>query len=205
VDELQRIVAWFPLFDDVGKRALLTRELAAELPGDEAERPLAAALERCRPPDVLSRMLYYDTTLWLPDLLLARGDKMSMAASLELRVPLLDHHVVEFAARLPSRLKLRRLTRKVLLRRVAADLLPAQILDRRKEGFPVPASQWLRDEARPMLAEHLAPDVVRRRGLFNPAEVSRLLDTHVAGRSDHSRELWALLALELWCRRFLGS
>jgi asparagine synthase (glutamine-hydrolysing) len=204
-DELERIVAWFPLFDDAAKRRLLSPDLSAALPGDEAEAPLAAALERRRGPDALSRMLYYDTTLWLPDDLLARGDKMSMAASLELRVPLLDHHVVEFAAGLPSRLKLRRLTRKVLLRRVGRDLVPQQVLDRRKEGFPVPAASWFRGEARPLVTDLLAPEAVRRRGLFDPGEVSRLLDAHLTWRRDHSRELWGLVALELWCRRFLGS
>ena len=99
-------------------------------------------------PDPISRMLYVDTKLWLPDDLLARGDKMSMAASLEARVPLLDHRLVEFAASLPPDLKVHGLTRKYLLRKVAADLLPEPILRRTKKGFPMPMAAWLRGEAR---------------------------------------------------------
>jgi asparagine synthase (glutamine-hydrolysing) len=204
-DECERIVAWFPLFDDPAKRRLLRPEVAAELPGDEAQEGLVAAFGRRRPPDPLSRMLYHDTTLWLPDLLLARGDKMSMAASLELRVPLLDHQVVEFAAGLPSRLKVRRLARKVLLRQVARDLLPAQILARPKEGFPLPVAAWLRGEARPLMTDLLAPEAVRRRGFFDPGEVARLVDAHLSGHRDHARELWGLVVVELWFRRYLGS
>jgi asparagine synthase (glutamine-hydrolysing) len=204
-DELERMVAWFPLFDDPAKRRLLRPEVATELPGNEAQEGLSAAFERRHPPDPLSRMLYHDTTRWLPDLLLARGDKMSMAASLELRVPLLDHQVVDFAAGLPSRLKVRRLARKVLLRQVARDLLPAPILARPKEGFPMPVAQWLRGEARPLMTDLLAPEAVRRQGLFDPVEVTRLIDAHLSGHRDHARELWGLVVVELWFRRYLGS
>ena len=143
-------------------------------------------------------MLYVDTTLWLPDDLLARGDKMSMAASLEARVPLLDHHLVEFAAGLPPRMKLKGTRRKHLLKEAVTDLLPAPILSRAKKGFPVPISGWLRADARAFAHDLLAPDTVRRRGLLAPDVVARLLREHDTGAADHGSALWALLSLELW-------
>src|SRR5436853_2542834 len=106
-------------------------------------------------------MLYVDTKLWLPDDLLARGDKTSMANSLEARVPLLDHKVVEFAASLPPHLKLKGLTRKYLLKKVGRTLLPPQVIDRKKQGFPIPISAWLRTEARSYVQDLLSPRAVQ--------------------------------------------
>ena len=150
-------------------------------------------------------MLYVDTKQWLPDDLLARGDKMSMAASLEARIPLLDHRLVEFAASLPTDLKVHGFTRKYLLRKVAADLLPEPILRRRKKGFPVPMAAWLRGEAREMCHDLLSPDAVRRRGLLSPERVSGLLAEHDGGTADNAPVLWALLSLELWHRAFVDG
>jgi asparagine synthase (glutamine-hydrolysing) len=148
-------------------------------------------------------LLYLDTKLWLPDDLLARGDKMSMAASLEARVPLLDHRLVEFAARLPTHLKVRRLTRKYLLRKVARAWLPDEILDRKKKGFPMPTALWFRQEARPFVRDLLAPGAIRARGLFNPEYVHRLLVEHENARADHGNLIWGLLNVELWYRLFI--
>jgi asparagine synthase (glutamine-hydrolysing) len=155
--------------------------------------------------DPLNRMLYVDTKLWLPDDLLARGDKMSMAASLEARIPLLDHKLVEFAASLPPHLKLRRLTRKYLLKKVARRWLPGEIIDRKKEGFPMPFSVWFRKEARSFVRDLLSPSLVRKRGLFNVEYVQKLLDQHESGAADHAALLWGLLSVELWHRAFLDS
>ncbi len=220
-NDLDRLVNWFPLFDNSAKRSLLSSEFAAALDrsaasarpveADQAVRtaeavvraPFAELLSRTTTPDRLSQMLYCDTKLWLPDDLLARGDKMSMAASIELRVPLLDHRVVEFAAGLPSSLKLRRLHRKLLLRTVARDLLPPEVLARRKEGFPMPVATWWRQEARELLTDTLSDATVRRRGLLDPAFVRTLVADHLTCRADHGSALWGLVALEIWFRRFL--
>ena len=125
-------------------------------------------------------MLYVDTKLWLPDDLLARGDKMSMAASLEARVPLLDHRLVEFAAGLPPELKVKGFSRKYLLKKVAREWLPAPILDRPKKGFPIPMGRWLRGEAREFCRDLLGPRRCGVAGLFSPAAVERLLDEHTS-------------------------
>jgi asparagine synthase (glutamine-hydrolysing) len=204
-DEAARLVAWFPLFNRAQRHKLLAPAVLAALDEDAPERLFAERLARCGARDPLSRMLALDTALWLPDDLLARGDKTSMAASIEARVPLLDHRLAEFAAALPPQLKLHGLTRKYLLRKVAAPLLPPEILARPKRGFPVPIAIWLRGGARAFAHDLLAPATVRRRGLFAPEAVARLLAEHDSGRADHGAQLWALISVELWQRLFLDQ
>jgi asparagine synthase (glutamine-hydrolysing) len=128
-----------------------------------------------------------------------------MAASVEARVPLLDHKLVEFAASLPPHLKVKGLTRKYLLKKVSRAWLPAQIIERKKQGFPIPISVWFRKEARAFLHDILSPTAIRKRGLFNPDYVEKLLDEHEAGFADHGLLVWGLLNVELWHRRFIDS
>jgi asparagine synthase (glutamine-hydrolysing) len=199
-DEARRMANWFPLFNEERLHALLR---------DRRESPAAAVfaeqLARAGHTDQVSRMLYVDTKLWLPDDLLARGDKTSMAVSLEARVPLLDHPLVEFAASLPTSLKLRGRDRKYLLRKVAAKWLPEEILTRKKQGFPTPISEWFRGESRAFLRSHLSPETVARRGIFDPAYVAGLLDEHERRTADHGTLLYGLLNVELWYRAFVDS
>jgi asparagine synthase (glutamine-hydrolysing) len=205
-DEAKRLANWFPLFNCDMKASLLNDEVKATLNGaSAADGIFAEHLSRTDARDPLSRMLYVDTKLWLADDLLARGDKTSMAASLEARVPLLDHKLVEFAASLPPHLKIRRLTRKYLLKQVSRAWLPAKIVDRKKKGFPMPFSVWFRKEARSFVHDILSSDRVRRRGLFNPVFVERLLHQHDTGFADHGTLLWSLLSVELWHRLFIDS
>ncbi|HYN88155.1 MAG TPA: asparagine synthase (glutamine-hydrolyzing), partial [Ardenticatenaceae bacterium] len=204
-DETSRLVNWFPLFNRDRKAALLSDEMNAMVRADSADRIFAQHLARTDARHPLNRMLYVDTKLWLVDDLLARGDKTSMAASLEARVPLLDHKLVEFAASLPPNLKLNGLTRKYLLKKVARAWLPPEIIDRKKQGFPVPISVWFRKEARSFLRDALAPATIRQRGLFNPASVQKLLDDHETGFADNGSLLWGLLSVELWHRLFIDA
>jgi asparagine synthase (glutamine-hydrolysing) len=150
-------------------------------------------------------MLYLDTKLWLPDDLLARGDKTAMAASVEARVPLLDHRLVEFAATLPPNLKLRRLKRKFLLKQVAREFLPPEIVDRRKRGFPAPFGSWFRNGAREFVRDVLAPATIVRRGLLDGAYVERLLAEHERRHADHAALIWGLVNLELWHRLYIDG
>jgi asparagine synthase (glutamine-hydrolysing) len=204
-EEVTRFVNWFPLFNSEMKQAVLSEDLRAALNGNDAGQMFAEHLVRTDAIEPLNRMLYVDTKLWLPDLLLARGDKMSMAASLEARVPLLDHKLVEFAASLPRNLKLRGLVRKYLLKRVGRAWLPPEILHRKKQGFPMPSSMWLRREARPFLRDVLSSATLRSRGLFNPHFVEKLVCEHETGFADHGDLLWGLLSVELWHRVFIDS
>lgn len=204
-DEVTRFLNWFPLFNSDMKAALLTADVKQQLNGISTRDVFAYHLARTNATDPLNRMLYVDTKLWLPDDLLARGDKTSMATSLEGRVPLLDHKLVEFAASLPTNLKLNGFTRKYLLKRVSQKLIPEVIINRKKEGFPIPISVWLRREVRPYIRDILSPESVRRRGLFDYGVIERLLDEHEKGFADHGDKLWSLLSVELWYRRFIDT
>ena len=146
-----------------------------------------------------------DVQLYLPDDLLVKMDIASMAHSLEVRSPLLDHRVVEFAASLPSRLKLRGLVQKYLLKRTMREMVPAEILGRRKMGFGVPIDSWFRGELREVAYDTLLDGRTIGRGYFRADAVRRLLDEHVAGTSHHHSRLWNLLMLELWHRMFIDQ
>ena len=146
----------------------------------------------------LDRILYVDWKTFLPELNLAYGDKMSMAASVETRVPFLDNEVVDFMLTVPADLKVRGLVSKYLLRRAVKDIVPASILRRRKAGFGAPIRAWLRGDLRGMVDDLLGAERVRRRGYFDPAAVRRLVDDDREGRADNTYRIWALLTLELW-------
>jgi asparagine synthase (glutamine-hydrolysing) len=203
-DEVTRFLNWFPLFNSDMKQAVLSDSIKRQVNGG-TKAVFAEHLARTNATEPLNRMLYVDTKLWLPDLLLARGDKMSMAVSLEARVPLLDHKLVEFAASLPPNLKVKGLTRKYLLKKVSEAWLPPEIIHRKKQGFPLPLSLWLRKDARSFARDVLSNDAVRRRGLFDPACVETLIREHESGFADHGLLLWGLINVELWQRTFLDS
>lgn len=200
-DEATRLANWFPMFSDDAKAALLDHWSAERSSG--ARHIFAGHLRQCDATAPVDRMLYCDIKSWLPDYLLLRGDKLTMANSLEARVPLLDHKLVEFAAQLPVNLKLRRGTRKYLLKKLGSKLLPDSIVHRRKQGFPIPIECWLRNEMRPLVHDALSEDSLRRRGLFNPQLVQSLIRKHETGYADHSTEIWGLVSIEIWMRRFI--
>jgi asparagine synthase (glutamine-hydrolysing) len=151
--------------------------------------------------DELARLQDVDFGVYLVDDLLVKTDRASMAHSLEARVPFLDPVVTNFAFALPARLKVRGLSKKVLLRKAAEPLLPREVVHGRKRGFSIPAAAWLRGELEPFARATLSPETLRSQGFFEPAPVRRLLDEHVAGAEDWSRQLWGLLTFTLWYER----
>jgi asparagine synthase (glutamine-hydrolysing) len=153
---------------------------------------------------MLNRLLYADTKTYLHELLM-KQDQMSMSASIESRVPFLDHELVEWIAGLPDRMKLRGFTTKYLLRRAMEGVLPKPILSRRKMGFPVPFGSWVRGRFRPVVDELVLGQRAAERGLFNRAVARRMVAEHMAGHADHSERLWSLVNFELWQRRFLDG
>ncbi|HEY6331671.1 MAG TPA: asparagine synthase (glutamine-hydrolyzing) [Blastocatellia bacterium] len=153
--------------------------------------------------DIVDRTLKADTESYLPNDLLVKVDIASMAASLEARSPFLDHKLMEFASSLPSRLKLRRLTTKYVLKRALRGILPQENLSRGKMGFGVPIPHWLRGELKDFLSDAVLSEKARRRGYFKPEVVQRLASDHAEGRRDNAPQLWALLMLELWHREFI--
>lgn len=152
----------------------------------------------------LDKMLYVDTKTWLPDDLLLKADKMTMANSIELRVPLLDHKVLEFAASLPSDFKVRGTSQKHVLKRALQDRIPKEVLDRKKAGFPVPYKSWIGNELHTTVGDVLNDRTTTNRGYFERGAVTNILDEN--GRSGHySKEVFSLLVLELWHRAFVDK
>ena len=153
---------------------------------------------------LLNQMLYIDTKTWLPDDLLIKADKITMANSLELRVPLLDHQVLEFAASLPPEYKVRGKETKRILKSAFARVLPPEVINRKKAGFPVPYEGWLRAEFRDQLRELLLSNRALSRGYFLKSGIERMLDTGGRG-ADYSKSLFSMAVLELWHRQFIDA
>ncbi len=151
---------------------------------------------------VVERAMATDIRTYLVDDILAKVDRASMAYSLEARVPLLDHRIVEFAARLPMALKVRGGETKYLLRKILYSHVPRPLLDRPKMGFGIPLSRWLRRELRPLLDEYLGGERVRREGFLRPEGVRRIVAEHLSGRRDHQYRLWTLLVFGMWRERY---
>jgi asparagine synthase (glutamine-hydrolysing) len=153
----------------------------------------------------LNCILYADLKTSLPDDLLALTDRMSMAASIECRAPLVDHELVELASRMPDSLKVRGLTLKYLLKKAVAPWLPPEVINRKKRGFGAPVGAWLRDNLQPLVQDLLSERQVRRRGLFRWPKVQEILRAHHEQRSDYTDHVFALIALEIWCRTYLDG
>jgi asparagine synthase (glutamine-hydrolysing) len=153
--------------------------------------------------DIVDRVIMADTHNYLPNDLLVKVDIASMAVSLEARAPFLDHHVMEFAASLPAAYKLRGLTTKYLLKRALRGLVPQENLSRRKMGFGVPISHWLRGELKGLLTDTILSGKAQSRGYFNGQMVRHLVDQHIEARRDYAPQLWTLMMLELWHREFI--
>ncbi len=174
-----------------------TRERISDLNPFTAQNAL---LDRCDSDDVLDKLLYADTKTYLHELLM-KQDQMSMAASIESRVPFLDHKLVEFSARMPRDMKLNDGTTKWVLREAMKGILPAEILNRPKMGFPVPVGNWFRGEFKHIVDEYVLGQRATARGIFDPAFVRSLVAEHNAGEN-HDERLWALVNFEIWQRRF---
>ena len=153
----------------------------------------------------IDKTLFVDVMSYLPEDLLVKVDIASMAHSLEARSPFLDHKVMEFAASLPSNLKLRGIETKYLLKRTLSEFLPKDILRRKKMGFGVPLDIWFRNDLKEMAYDILLDKKCTERGYFRKASIKKLLDEHVSERYDHCYRIWALLFLELWHRMFLDG
>jgi len=202
-DEPERLAAWFAGFVGAEREALLSQSLQAH--ASAGVEPFRQALADSAAHTRLDRMLDVDLRVWLADDLLMKMDKMSMASSVEARVPLLDRPLIEWAMLLPREHKIRGLEGKVLLKRLARKLLPAAVVDRPKVGFTVPLSPWFRGPLRELLADTLLSARAAARGWYDTAALRRTVDDHLSGRRDRARELWTLLTLELWQRTWIDG
>jgi asparagine synthase (glutamine-hydrolysing) len=191
------------MFDVDAKRRLYTPDLRSSIGDADPLQPLRDAYLACASRDPLDRSLYLDVKTYLVDDILTKVDRMSMAVSLETREPLLDHRLLEFAATVPVSLKLRGGRSKYLLRRLLERKVPRSIVERAKRGFEAPIGEWLRGPLAGMTTELLTDGRLASRGLFEPAEVSRLWTEHRTQAADHRHRLWQLVMLELWFRQFV--
>jgi asparagine synthase (glutamine-hydrolysing) len=166
---------------------------------------LGRAFKASKGADALDRLIRADLLTQLPDDLLLLTDKMTMATSLECRVPILDHEVVELSARMPSRMKIRGRTLKHVLKRALRGLLPDEILFRKKRGFGAPMGAWLKGELAGLIGSVLSRESVEARGLFSWPAVERTLALHAANKADHTDHLLSLMNLEIWCRMTLDG
>jgi asparagine synthase (glutamine-hydrolysing) len=203
-DEASRYLRFICHFSAAEKGALYTPELARRFERDAVAASFAEILGASRATDTVSRLQDLDVETYLPDDILAKVDVASMTHALEARAPLVDHHVVELGAALPGRLKLRGGTGKHIFKRAFADLVPAEIVHRKKKGFALPTGPWLRGRLHGFARETLLSDAARARGLFRPEAVVDLLDRHRAGE-EHGERLWNLIVLETWQRELVDG
>jgi asparagine synthase (glutamine-hydrolysing) len=208
LDAVDRYIDSIRAFSPLHKKELYSAGLKQNLngnsngngAGEELFRKFAASVETGNPVD---KLLYLDSKTYLPGDILTKVDRMSMAVSLEARVPLLDHKLIEFVTKIPAELKLKGLETKYIFKQAIKDLVPESILNRPKQGFGVPINEWINVQLKDRIREDLLEKRTLERGYFEPEYIKLLLDEHERGRRDHSHSLWILWMLELWHRKFV--
>ncbi len=197
---------WMMFLSEANKNLLYSPDLIRDLGNATDMRnspPLAHLFDQMDQFDDITGELYLDLKTYLVDDILVKVDRMSMATSLESRVPLLDHKVVEHAFALPGNLKLKGMTTKWILNKTMERLLPEENIYRRKEGFSIPIKHWLRNELKDLMLGYLDEQRIQKEGLFNYVPIKRMVDSHLAGRENYSHQLWALLVFEIWREQYL--
>jgi asparagine synthase (glutamine-hydrolysing) len=193
----------FAVFPTPMQQHMFTRETRARMHEIDPYAELRRVLARTKDMSLLDGLLYADIKTYLHELLM-KQDQMSMATSLESRVPFLDHKLVEFTARMPDTMKLRGQTTKYVLREAMKGVLPEKILTRSKMGFPVPIGVWFRGPFKSLIDEYVLSDRALSRGIFAPDFVRQIASLHQSGE-DHAERLWSLLNFEIWQRQFFDG
>ena len=199
----ERYLGYGTYFTDEAKQRLFSDDLREATTMFDAYFAHRKYFERVRNAAPLNRLLYVDLKTFLPCLNLITTDKTSMAANLEVRVPFLNREMIEMAATMPPEFKLRGFKRKYILKRALEKVLPYDAIWRKKAGFGAPIRSWLRGPLRPMIDDLLSEATIKRRGLFRPQEVKRIIEANLAGREDYNLQVFQLLNLELWHREFI--
>ena len=189
---------WRIVLTEQQKLGLYPPELRHRLTTQAAERHFVETYERLNSRDTLSRLMYLDSTIFLPDDLMIKNDRMSMAHSLEARVPMTDPELTEFMAQVPPHLKMPRLRKKHLMRRAMEGILPSEILNKKKVGLEMPYSRWFKADLKELLLDYLNPTSLTNTSLFQPQPIQTIIDEHLTGRMDHGRALWGLLNYMMW-------
>ncbi len=207
LDAIDRYIDSVSHFNRSRRKSLYSNEFLANLNGsfglgESLFQQFAESVETGNPTD---NLLYLDSKTYLPSDILVKVDRMSMAASLEARVPLLDHKLIEFVTGIPTELKLKGLETKSIFKKAMEGIVPNEILYREKQGFGVPINEWINSELRGRIHETLSDAKTQQRGYFDKKYIQILLDEHHKGRRDHSHSLWILWMLELWHRQFVDK
>ena len=200
---VERYYRWMSAFDRQAKSGIYTDDFAGQINGSDAAGVLGEWFKRANGSGIVDATMLTDQMTYLPNDLLVKVDIASMANSLEARSPFLDHKVIEFAASLPENLKLQGRETKTLLKKVAARLVPSEVIYRRKMGFGVPIGKWFREEMKDFVRDVLLSQKSLQRGIIRPEVLKRYVTEHITGERDHSFQIWTLLMLELWFQRFI--
>jgi asparagine synthase (glutamine-hydrolysing) len=202
-DQAKNYAEQIKIFNARERNGIYSQEMAHALKDIDPLDYLVEKYEELETDDLVDKLLYLDIQSYLPEDLLVKMDIATMANSLEARVPFLDHEFMEFVAQIPSQLKLKGSRAKFILKRAFSDFLPLPVLRRKKMGFGIPISRWIRKELKNYVYDILLDQKTVRRGYFNKEGIERLLGEHLSLRYDHSAKLWALIFLEVWFRIFM--
>lgn len=206
LDPLDRYFDSVSVFTSLNKQSLYTDDFKSQLCGEsDLAGRIRGYASRVKSDEPLDSLLYIDSKSYLPGDILTKVDRMSMAVSLETRAPLLDHKLIEMVTRIPARLKMKGLETKHIFKRAVRNLVPAEILDRPKQGFGVPMQEWINNQLRERIRDTLTDTQTRQRGYIDPHYIDLLLTEHSNNRRNHGSRLWALLMLELWHRKYCQS
>ncbi len=194
---------WLGSFSPLEQKLLFVPSVNRALEGINIFEPVEKLLKSARVETKLDAILYLDMKLYLQEDLLVKVDRVSMANSLEVRVPFLDHEFVDFATRLPDNMKLRLLKSKYILKKSAKGLIPAKYINRQKKGFGAPVADWIKGALKNMFCDTFSREKIIREGLFNYSHIKKLLDDHLQGKNDNRQKLWTLFVFEKWYERYL--
>jgi asparagine synthase (glutamine-hydrolysing) len=161
--------------------------------------------EKCKNASPLNRLLYVDFKTFMPALNLDTTDKTSMAANLEVRVPFLNHELVSLTERIPAELKIKGLKRKYILKKAVEEILPKEIIWRKKAGFSAPVRSWIRTSLKPLIDDLLSEETIKKRGLFDAKQVRKIIELNQSGKEDYNLQVFQMLAFEIWHRTFLDE
>jgi asparagine synthase (glutamine-hydrolysing) len=193
---------WLGSFPFSENERVLSEEIRPQFNRDRLVEDISSYEKEYPLKDQMTLLQYLDLRLYLQEAILVKVDRASMACSLEVRAPFLDHELVEFVMSLPSSMKLRGFTTKYILKKAVKDLLPREVVNRPKKGFGVPIAKWVKGPLKELFSDFLSPDRIRREGFLNPEYVNQLLQDHLIQKRDNRKQLWALLVWELWVNRY---
>ena len=194
---------WMVFFTPEERSSVFSDDVREELKNDNIYDFIFHYFDEAQTDDRLNQQIYVDVKTYLVDDILVKVDRMSMATSLEARVPFLDHRVAELSFSIPGKLKLKGLQKsKYILKKAMEDLLPPEILKRGKQGFSIPIKNWLKKELKPLMLDTLNPQTISSQGFFNSKFINKLVDEHLKGVENHSHQLWALIVFQLWYKLY---